>query len=47
MNAHENFIRIAYHLAEIDKNLDVLGLFVLNRIIIIFWTLLKKSQRYW
>ena len=25
MNAHENFIRIAYHLAEIDKILNVLG----------------------
>ena len=25
MNAHENFIRIAYYLDEIDKNLDGLG----------------------
>ena len=25
MNAYENFIRIPYYLAEIDKNLNVLG----------------------
>ena len=26
MNSHGHFIRIAYYLAEIDKNLDFLGL---------------------
>ena len=25
MNAHEKIIRIAYHLDDIDKNLNVLG----------------------
>ena len=25
MNAHENFIRIAYYLAEIDKSLSFFG----------------------